>query len=231
MQPSDDAAEELERVLVEQEATHRARIADTPDDIEAKFALARFLAETTEGSDARAQEKWQEAEALYQKVLSSEPASLSSEEVHTRRQQQAYARYRAWYAYFLEKKKLWEEAENQYTAALTLNPTEPLALGSFALFAQKHPPKSGSGAPSAAKMLEEAIAVHPRHGSLILKLAAAKKAKLDLKGAEKLYKKAVDQARDDDGEAAGSYAVRRYISDYISESEINSSIYLNLLDS
>jgi len=208
MQPSDDSADELERLLVEQEASHRARIAANPDDVEAKFVFARFLAEMIEGSDSKAQEKWQDADALFQEVLSNEAASSGREETLTRRQQQTFARYRAWYASFLEKKKLWGQAEDQYTAALALNPAEPLALGNYALFAQKHPRKSGSGALPAAKMLEEVIAVHPRHGTLLLKLAAAKKAKLDLKGAEKLYMRAVDQARDDDGEAAGSYAVK-----------------------
>jgi Flp pilus assembly protein TadD len=210
MQPSNDPADELERVLVEQESKYRARVAASPDDGEAKFSLARFLAELTDGNDACAQQRWQEADALFQGLLNGPNGAAGGDGAGagdgalSGQQRRTFARYRAWYASFLEGSNRWEEAERQYAAALSLHPTEPLGMGNHALLAQKQRRKSGG---KAARLLEAALAAHPRHGSLVLKLAATKKAKQDLGGAEELYQRAAGLARGDDGEAAGAYAV------------------------
>jgi Tfp pilus assembly protein PilF len=156
-----------------------------------KFESARLLAEINGDGP--------QSEALYLELLAEFRGLVNP----TFQQRSDHARCAAWFACYLESCARFDEAEEQYISALTEEPTQPLAMGNYAVFLYR----VRKDRVNAAKKFEEALAAHPSHVSIVVKYANLKKASGDLNGAERLYKESVVLARSDDGDPAGAYAV------------------------
>jgi len=188
---------ELDAVLQKHEAQYRSRAADV-GDAPSKLALARFLAEAVATDGAVA-----EAEQLYCEAIAGlHPEGVFASELGPAARRDL-GRCRAWFAVLLEGRGRLDEAEAQLKASLDADPTQPLALGNYAVFLHKvRRDRAG-----ACELFEAAVKAHPAQATVLIKFAAFKKALGDHKRAEALYERAVGCAPDGDGDAAGAYAV------------------------
>jgi len=119
------------------------------------------------------------------------------------RQRREMARCHAWFAVFLEDNRYFDASEREYRACLEIEPSNPLALGNFALFVHK----VRRDRVQALSLFERAVKEHPSHVAILIKFAGVRKACGDLDGAQELYQRASQLEGPTNGDARGAYAV------------------------